>query len=324
MNRIDRLTAILIHLQSKRTVTAQEIARRFGISIRTVYRDVRALEEAGVPIGAEAGVGYFLENYHLPPVMFTTNEASALLFGSKVIEKFSDHSVKKAFESALFKIKSVLKSNDKEHLAELESRVAVFKPGRPEPFSNDFLTPIQQAIGQKRTLQMTYYSYYNGTTSQREIEPVGLAYYGMGWHLIAFCRLRNDFRDFRLDRIESLALTERSIEYQHEFSLQQYLDTYNTPQSTQEAVVCFEKSVCRYLSEQRYGYGFVSQEDLGTQVRMRFQTAHLHTMARWLLMYGNSVTVEHPPRLLEWMQTLAGEISEHYLKSTVDSLSSAE
>ena len=102
MNRLDRLTAILIHLQSKRVVRASEIADRFEISLRTVYRDIRSLEEAGVPIGAEAGVGYFLENYHLPPVMFTNAEASALVFGGKFIEKMADSSLQEPFTSALF------------------------------------------------------------------------------------------------------------------------------------------------------------------------------------------------------------------------------
>ena len=85
MNRLDRLTAILIHLQTKRVVRAQELSDRFNISLRTVYRDVRSLEEAGVPIGAEAGVGYFLNDYHLPPVSFTNTEASALLLAGKLI-----------------------------------------------------------------------------------------------------------------------------------------------------------------------------------------------------------------------------------------------
>src|SRR3954447_3068852 len=101
MNRIDRLTAILIQLQSKRVVKAQEIADRFEISLRTVYRDVRALEEGGVPLVGEAGVGYSLvEGYRLPPVMFTKEEASALLFGAKLVEKMSDHSIQKEFQSA--------------------------------------------------------------------------------------------------------------------------------------------------------------------------------------------------------------------------------
>src|SRR5574339_396245 len=120
MNRIDRLTAILIHLQTKRVVKAEEIAERFEMSLRTVYRDVKALMEAGVPIGSEAGTGYFIvDGYHLPPVMFTQEEASAMLLASKLVEKMTDQSVLRAFESALMKIKSVLNDREKDHLEEL-------------------------------------------------------------------------------------------------------------------------------------------------------------------------------------------------------------
>src|SRR5688572_22198956 len=98
MNRIDRLTAILVQLQTKRVVKAEEIADRFEISLRTVYRDVKALMEAGVPIGSEAGKGYFIvDGYHLPPVMFTENEASAMLVGGKLVEKMTDKSIRKEF-----------------------------------------------------------------------------------------------------------------------------------------------------------------------------------------------------------------------------------
>ncbi|HZB12127.1 MAG TPA: HTH domain-containing protein, partial [Chryseolinea sp.] len=106
MNRIDRLTAILIQMQTKRVVKAEEIADRFEISLRTVYRDVKALMEAGVPIGSEAGKGYFIvDGYHLPPVMFTQEEGSAMLFAGKLVEKMTDKSIRKEFESALLKIK---------------------------------------------------------------------------------------------------------------------------------------------------------------------------------------------------------------------------
>src|SRR5688572_29301370 len=105
MNRIDRLHAILTHLQSKKKVTAQDIADRFNISLRTVYRDVKALEESGVPVIGEAGIGYsVMEGYRLPPVMFTQEEASALIMGAKLAEKFTDHSVRKHFDAALYKI----------------------------------------------------------------------------------------------------------------------------------------------------------------------------------------------------------------------------
>jgi predicted DNA-binding transcriptional regulator YafY len=124
MNRIDRLTAILIQLQSKRIVKAEEIAERFEISLRTVYRDVKSLMEGGVPIGSEAGKGYFIvDGYHLPPVMFNQEEASALLLAGKLVERMTDHSVRKAFESALLKIKSVLNDAEKDYLEMLQTSV---------------------------------------------------------------------------------------------------------------------------------------------------------------------------------------------------------
>src|SRR5690606_7724559 len=121
MNRIDRLTAILIQLQTKRIVKAEEISERFEISLRTVYRDVKALMEAGVPIGSEAGKGYFIvDGYHLPPVMFNQDEASAMLTAGKLVDKMTDDSIRKAYESALLKIKSVLNDTEKDHLENLK------------------------------------------------------------------------------------------------------------------------------------------------------------------------------------------------------------
>ena len=108
MNRIDRLTAILIHLQTKHIVKAREIAERFDISLRTVYRDIRALEDAGIPIGAQAGEGYYIiDGFHLPPVMFTREEAGSILLGGKLIDHFSDKSMNRQFESALYKMKNL-------------------------------------------------------------------------------------------------------------------------------------------------------------------------------------------------------------------------
>ena len=121
MNRIDRLTAILIHMQGRNKTSIESIEERFGVGRRTIFRDIKALLEAGVPIGGNAGDGYFIvEGYHLPPVVFNKEEAAALLTGSKLIEHWSDANISNKFNDALYKVKSVLKYRDKEFLESLE------------------------------------------------------------------------------------------------------------------------------------------------------------------------------------------------------------
>lgn len=312
MNRIDRLTAILIHLQTKRVVKAQELATRFGISLRTVYRDVRALEEAGVPIGAEAGIGYFLENYHLPPVMFTNAEASALVFGAKLMDKLVDASLREPFQSALYKLKSVLKRDEKEHLDDLESQVAVLGRFQSAPVADPLLNQIQRATVQQRVLQIDYGTSYAATITQRDVEPIGMIYYGTGWHLIAYCRLRHDYRDFRTDRIRQLTETGDTFSRQNRLSLQTYLDQLQRIEHLQEAIVWFDRAAARFADSQRYWFGFVEETEHGDRIRMRFLTQYLSGLSRWLLMYGNSITVESPDAVVQEIRAHLQELQVHY------------
>src|SRR3954468_18633 len=126
MNRIDRLAAIVIQLQSRRMVKAQDLAEKFSITLRTVYRDIHALQEAGVPVIGEAGSGYrLMEGYKLPPVLFNQDEASALLTAAKLMQTMSDEPSFKHFSSALDKIKAVLRTTEKDHIADIDEHVAV-------------------------------------------------------------------------------------------------------------------------------------------------------------------------------------------------------
>src|SRR5215510_6469295 len=126
MNRVDRLMAIALRLQSRRLVRAEDLAAHFEISVRTIYRDMAALGEAGIPIVSEAGVGYsLLKGYHLPPVMFTAEEASALSVGGKLVEHLTDASLRKQMDSALLKIRSVLPRDRQDYLDRLERSTAI-------------------------------------------------------------------------------------------------------------------------------------------------------------------------------------------------------
>src|SRR5690349_20663327 len=222
MNRIDRLTAMLIHLQSKRVVRAEEMADRFEISLRTVYRDVKALMEAGVPIGSEAGKGYFIvDGYHLPPVMFNQEEASARLTAGKLVEKMTDDSIRKAYESALLKIKSVLNDSEKDHLENLQSSIQVWRlPDQPPTeYPNEFMSAITKAVSHKCVLSMEYFSNKTQEKTKREVEPIGIVHYSGRWHMIAWCRLRNGYRDFRMDMIKTLKETGSTFDARNLFTL---------------------------------------------------------------------------------------------------------
>src|SRR5438094_10316577 len=171
MNRVDRLMAMVVHLQGRRLVRAEDIAAQFEISVRTVYRDLAALGEAGIPIMAEAGVGYSLvKGYHLPPVMFTAEEASALFIGGKLVEQLTDASLRKQMESALLKIRSVLPRDRQDYLDRLERSTAVVTRGlTPIPrLSGESLIPIQRALAERRVLALDYQGFQRRELTRRQ------------------------------------------------------------------------------------------------------------------------------------------------------------
>jgi len=317
MNRIDRLTAILIQLQSKKIVKADEIATRFEISLRTVYRDVKALMEAGVPIGSEAGTGYFIvDGYHLPPVMFTQDEASAMMMAGKLVERMTDHSVRTAFNNALMKIKAGLNATQKDHLEILQDHIEVLRPHMSLPAqSGNSLTELQKAVAVKQVMHLHYLSNHQNEFTVREIEPIGLFYYSAAWHVIAWCRLRDGFRDFRTDCIKELKATGEIFTPRSISTMQEYFNSLQQANAEMQSVtVLFDRKESRYVHNSRHYFGFVSEEELDGQTRMKFLTADLPMLARWLISYGRGVEIESPDALKQIIQTMVEELQEHYLK----------
>ena len=324
MNRIDRLTAILLKLRSKRVLTGQEIADHFEISLRTVYRDIRSLEAAGVPIGAEAGKGYFiLEGYHLPPVMFTKEEAGSVLMADKLMHKYVDKSVNWHFDNALLKVRNVLHHNEKEYIETLEDRVSVLVPTIPleDSFPNHFLSDIKNALVGKYTLIFDYYAHSTDAFTTREVEPLGLVFYSNQWHLIAYCHLREGIRDFRTDRVMKLAKGDRTFDPERHGSYMDHVTQIFNEADLVEVKITINKKIAHYLQSQKYYYGFVQQVEQNKEtVEMTFSTAELKYFARWILMFGNQVNVISPTSLKEEMKRLSLEIYEHYSSTKIDCL----
>ncbi|MDB5263955.1 MAG: DeoR family transcriptional regulator [Adhaeribacter sp.] len=222
MNRIDRLFGILTLLQSKKFVTAENIADKFGISIRTVYRDVKALGEQGIPVSFEPHKGYFVvPGYFLPPVSFSTEEANALLLMEALVHGFADKSIQTHYSTALNKVKAVLRTPQKEKLKFLNNNIRLQVPACFKQ-NFEYLSVVQDAISEKRLMQLTYKN-NNSEISLRLVEPIGLVFYALNWHLIAWCHLRQEYRDFRVSRILKIDSTGLPFKKAEHLDLNDYM-----------------------------------------------------------------------------------------------------
>ena len=223
-NRLSRLTATLIQLQTKRIVTATELASKFDVSKRTIYRDIKALEQSGVPILTEEGKGYTLmDGYKVPPVMFTEKQANALLLAEQLVLKNKDASFVKDYSEAIDKIKAVLRQSEKDKVNLLADRTRYDQNINRERNSTN-LSDLQNALTNYNLVKIQYIN-KEGSTTNRLIEPFALLN-SENWYLVAWCRLRKEFRFFRLDRIQKTEILSERFEPQN-LTLQEYFDQYH-------------------------------------------------------------------------------------------------
>lgn len=298
VKRFDRIVAILIQLQSKRVVKAQELADRFQVSLRTIYRDIRTLEASGVPIISEAGVGYsIMEGYRLPPVMFTREEVGSFVAAEKLMQKFVDKSLGNYYESAMMKLKSVLRGREKDWISALESQILVdptnklFNDSLPNALETLF-----ESIAEKRQVFLKYQALNRETPSERFVEPVGIYHESGFWYVLAFCHLRSDYRQFRTDRMLAIKSTQNSFTREH-ITLDEYRSQYeNTPKT--KVVISVDKSVVRYINNSKMHHGFVSEKIKGNQVEMTFMTSYVeHGFSRWYIVFSDYAKIIEPESL---------------------------
>ncbi|MDQ3141750.1 MAG: YafY family transcriptional regulator [Bacteroidota bacterium] len=312
MNRIDRLTAILIQLQSRRIIKAQDIAERFNISLRTVYRDIKALEESGVPIVGEAGVGYSLmAGYKLPPVMFTKEEAVAFLTAEKLMHGFIDQSLSNDFTSGVYKIKAILRTAERDLLENLEKHITVVHKEKHISLlrQKNFIQKILQAIDGSNTLIIQYTN--KNQDSSREIDPIGVCLILEKWHVIAYCHMRKDYRDFRIDRISNLDITAKKF-INNYISLKSYLTEIAYSKNLLQISISVQKDLYPKLEEQKYHYGLVHEENLEDRVVMNFLVSDLGSMNGWILSMGDQVTILSPTELKKNIAALIRILRAHY------------
>lgn len=227
MNRIDRLMGIITLLQAKKHRTLPQLAEHFGISERTVFRDLKAIGEIGVPVYFEPEKGYSVgTGFFLPPVSLSIEEANALTLAEPLVLRFADKSIQRHFGSALSKIKMVLGRSQRENMEQTQAQTAHFIPDKYEHLmpSTDFLTPLQTAVVNKTIVRIEYQNAAN-EFSVREVEPIGLTFYSLNWHLVAWCHWRQGYRDFRISRIQKLQVTLQPFLKTDHLNLHEYLQS---------------------------------------------------------------------------------------------------
>ena len=286
---------------------AEDIADEFATSIRTVYRDIAALAEAGVPIVGEAGVGYsIVRGYHLPPVHFTTEEATALITASLLMDRFADKSLMSPMGSALAKIRAVLPADHQDHIARLESRMSL--PTSPRPTRSASLFLIQKALAERTVLRISYRGAGKAESFPREIEPMGLTYYGDRWHLIGWCRMRHDYRDFRTDRIQELAALPQRFEPRSNFSLDEFLARSDQPRTTVTSVIRADPVTAERVRKEA-PFKITREESTENDVTFTIETGNWDWYMGWFLSFGSRVTIVEPDafrvRLFEVAQATA-------------------
>ncbi|MBV1867869.1 MAG: YafY family transcriptional regulator [Marinosulfonomonas sp.] len=202
MRRADRLFQIVQYLRGGRLVTARQMAERLEVSERTIYRDVADLIGSGVPIEGEAGVGYVMRaGYDMPPLMFSRDEIVALVTGARLVRAWGGTAMARAAQEALIKIDAVLPERERERVK--STPIFAISMNTMDDQLRDRIDQLERLTEDRVRLQIGYRD-GEGLVTQRTIRPLGLWFWGKVWTLVAWCELREDFRMFRIDRIEHI------------------------------------------------------------------------------------------------------------------------
>ncbi|MCB8942446.1 MAG: YafY family transcriptional regulator [Ardenticatenaceae bacterium] len=303
MNRVDRLLGYLLLFQSRGLMRAQDFAARFGICERTVYRDIQALCEVGVPIAAMPGEGYRLvDGYYLPPITFSAEEARALFLAISMLSGLAvEGETQTAAATALDKIRAILPQSTLHQLEALQAIIHFYAfPGPALNFDDPTFLRLQEAIHQQRVVHLRYHAQHTNEVTERDVEPLNLLYFDKTWLLTAYCRLRRAVRVFRLDRIDKLAVKGEMF----------------VPREGRERrgerpltlTVRFDKTILRWVKERQH-FTYTHHVDPQTMV---YNPRSFDQIESWLLSWGDKMELLSPPDLRQQLrETIQGMLAQH-------------
>lgn len=315
MNKTDRLLAIVLELQGRKVVRAEDLAALFEISVRTIYRDIQALSEAGVPIAGTTGTGYSLtEGYFLPPIRFTIEEAVTLLIGTDFIEQRFDQDYRDKANMARRKIEVTLSDSVRSEASRIRKSLRLLAPGKQaaESRERENLDKIRRALLDGRKIRFHYSKRIADSTegrhSERTVAPYGLVLVEGSWMLVARCDLRQDIRHFRLSRMANLIELDERFELPPHFDLMEY-----TPLDDRRLRVClrFDHDIADKVKESNYHYiDEMKEHQDGLDVVLRVRL--LDEVLQWVLGWGAGVIVLEPESFRNRIREEAQKMIKRY------------
>lgn len=290
-------------------ITARQLADQFGVSLRTIYRDIRVLEESGVPIIGESGSGYSLvDGYKLPPLMFSTEEAIAFLMAEKHVSCQADGDTYRLYRSGMDKIRAVLKAAEKNILEDFDDYIFVVRGHmRPKTESPHVLQALLHCIIDRKQAQIEYFANYSREVTTRIIEPLGVYFTINTWYVLAWCQLRQDYRTFNLSLIQKLTSQDHGFSKQHPSS-KTILDTLYTNDVMYDVKVSIEKSALRKMGMTKYIFGLCEEKEEDDRIIQHYITHSLEDFARWYLSFADQAIILEPSEFKGVVINLLGKI----------------
>jgi predicted DNA-binding transcriptional regulator YafY len=288
--------------------TARDLAAAFEVSQRTVYRDVQALCEAGVPVVALPGQGYSLtEGYFLPPLMFTGLEAGALSIGADYVARSLGPPFRSAAESAQAKLGNALTAESRRELRDVQESIQIVQTEN-QP-AHRYLRELRDAIVGRRVLEITYHTYGRPAPRERTVEPYGLLHFGQAWQLLAYCRLRQSPRVFRLDRIDNVIVLGERFERNPETHVRS--GPRDSPGDQVTVHVRVLSRVVRWLREER-PFGLVSEAEDGENTTLVFAVRDVDRLCQWLFKWGQHIEVISPDYVRRQMHDIGKLVAQRH------------
>ncbi len=306
VKQMDRRLLILTRLREETAFRAADLAEECECSVRTIYRDIDALCQAGVPVAAMPGEGYRLApGYHLPPIAFTVEEAVQLLLGSDLAHGLGTAEQREAARSAAAKVEAALRPDTRAETDRLRQRIRVSDWLRREP--TPWLAMLQQAVAHDRVLWLQYHSFSSDELTERKVEPYSLIFYGDDWHVVGYCRLREGMRDFRASRIRDAQLLPERFQRMAGMLLAE--DRIRS--SPEEVRVWVERAAVPWARETP-AFGFDREEAAEGGAVFIYRAWDLRRLLPWVLSWGASARVLSPAHVADRVHREAAALAQRY------------